>query len=119
MKRHNAKCKRCKAAHSILATHARRADGCHETVAINAVHAGVWFAPTTLVHVDADGFKHLGHEGGIARVCECGAQLILRPVRGILRTSIKCDARCAHATGHDCECACGGKNHGAAHGVAA
>jgi hypothetical protein len=25
----------------------------------------------------------------------------------------KCDARCLHATGHVCECACGGKNHGA------
>jgi hypothetical protein len=24
----------------------------------------------------------------------------------------KCDARCAHAKGHKCECACGGKNHG-------
>jgi hypothetical protein len=26
----------------------------------------------------------------------------------------KCDARCMGATGHDCECSCGGKNHGAA-----
>ncbi len=25
----------------------------------------------------------------------------------------KCDARCASATGHVCECSCGGKNHGA------
>lgn len=24
----------------------------------------------------------------------------------------KCDARCMNATGHDCECSCGGKNHG-------
>lgn len=26
----------------------------------------------------------------------------------------KCDARCLSATGHNCECSCGGKNHGAA-----
>ena len=26
----------------------------------------------------------------------------------------KCDARCMGATWHDCECSCGGKNHGAA-----
>lgn len=26
----------------------------------------------------------------------------------------KCDARCLNATGFLCECACGGKNHGAA-----
>lgn len=24
----------------------------------------------------------------------------------------KCDARCMNATGHDCECSCGGRNHG-------
>jgi hypothetical protein len=24
----------------------------------------------------------------------------------------KCDGRCTHAKGHDCECSCGGKNHG-------
>lgn len=25
----------------------------------------------------------------------------------------KCDARCMNAKGHNCECSCGGKNHGA------
>ena len=25
----------------------------------------------------------------------------------------QCDARCLNAKGHNCECACGGKNHGA------
>lgn len=25
----------------------------------------------------------------------------------------KCDARCRNAKGHNCECSCGGKNHGA------
>lgn len=25
----------------------------------------------------------------------------------------ECDARCMNATGHQCECACGGANHGA------
>lgn len=25
----------------------------------------------------------------------------------------KCDARCRHAKGHNCECSCGGKYHGA------
>jgi hypothetical protein len=25
----------------------------------------------------------------------------------------KCDARCLNAKGHNCECACGGSNHGA------
>lgn len=26
----------------------------------------------------------------------------------------KCDARCQHAKGHNCECSCGGQFHGAA-----
>jgi hypothetical protein len=26
----------------------------------------------------------------------------------------KCDARCRHAKGHNCECSCGGEFHGAA-----
>ena len=27
-------------------------------------------------------------------------------------TDHKCDSRCTNATGHTCNCACGGKNHG-------
>lgn len=30
-------------------------------------------------------------------------------------TEHACDARCTEAKGHICECACGGKNHGALH----
>ena len=29
------------------------------------------------------------------------------------RNSTPCDRRCTNATGHDCECSCAGKNHGA------
>ena len=28
--------------------------------------------------------------------------------------SVPCDRRCTHARGHNCECSCGGANHGAA-----
>jgi hypothetical protein len=30
-------------------------------------------------------------------------------------TAKPCDARCISATGHKCECACGGENHGGGH----
>jgi hypothetical protein len=37
---------------------------------------------------------------------------------GILKAFLKpeqpCDARCTNARGHNCECSCGGKNHGMA-----
>lgn len=48
-------------------------------------------------------------------VCACGAVVAVRPVVGKHNASIKCDARCEHATGGSCECACGGANHGAGH----
>lgn len=31
------------------------------------------------------------------------------------QTEHVCDARCTSATGPNCECSCGGKNHGAGH----
>lgn len=32
------------------------------------------------------------------------------------RNETPCDDRCTAATGHKCQCSCGGKNHGADHG---
>lgn len=47
--------------------------------------------------------------------CRCG-----KPARGTeitgRRTGHRCDARCMFATGPDCECSCGGANHGIGHG---
>lgn len=42
----------------------------------------------------------------------------LRPVVRVIDYKVngskhKCDARCLNAKGHNCECSCGGKNHGA------
>jgi hypothetical protein len=33
-------------------------------------------------------------------------------VRGTFKAEVKCDGRCTHAKGSNCECSCGGKNHG-------
>lgn len=48
-------------------------------------------------------------------ICECGAKRIALLVIGKYNESKKCDGRCLAATGHQCECACKGKNHGAGH----
>lgn len=37
-----------------------------------------------------------------------------RPIQGRYNAEIKCDGRCMGATGHNCECSCGGANHGKA-----
>ena len=51
--------------------------------------------------------------------CTCGKSLSWREMRGVKRDDVKCDARCTGAKGHNCECQCGGKNHGSAHDSAA
>jgi hypothetical protein len=39
-----------------------------------------------------------------------------KPVKGTYSAERECDSRCTGAIGPDCECQCGGANHGAAHG---
>lgn len=46
--------------------------------------------------------------------CECGATVFGKPVEARLTDHI-CDVRCTSATGHNCECSCGGQNHGIDH----
>lgn len=113
--RYNAKCRKCGAAHSVMAapTGVYVAFDILKTAGLLG-HAGVYFSSHVAVLAETGGTLHLEHEGGIARTCLCGRELVLRRVRGIVNADKKCDARCTHATGHDCECACGGKNHGAA-----
>lgn len=51
-----------------------------------------------------------------ARECEaCGRHMTAEQITGAFRADRKCDARCTNATGHNCECSCGGRNHGAAY----
>lgn len=46
--------------------------------------------------------------------CECGGTLIGKRVRGT-HTEKVCGAKCLGATGPNCDCSCGGLNHGGAH----
>lgn len=39
--------------------------------------------------------------------------LWLDRVRGVYNPGKECNTKCLAAIGHDCECRCGGKNHGA------
>jgi hypothetical protein len=42
----------------------------------------------------------------------CGKNVTIERVFGSVKDSKKCDARCWNAKRSDCECSCGGKNHG-------
>lgn len=49
--------------------------------------------------------------------CTCGrTRADVAYVDGRVDESRRCDTRCQSATTGACECACGGKNHGIAHG---
>lgn len=46
---------------------------------------------------------------------ECGSQDVrVNVVKGV-RSDVECGDRCRNAKGGDCECSCGGDNHGADH----
>jgi hypothetical protein len=46
----------------------------------------------------------------------CGRSVVMTKVSG-RKTETPCDDRCTEATGHKCECSCGGSNHGSGHSV--
>jgi hypothetical protein len=46
----------------------------------------------------------------------CGKRVSVKPVAGKVNPDVGCDARCMNATGPNCECVCGGANHGASWG---
>lgn len=45
--------------------------------------------------------------------------LTFERVKGFKVETVPCDARCTGARGHNCECSCGGANHGKANAIAA
>jgi hypothetical protein len=49
-------------------------------------------------------------------VC-CGRPTTWNLLQAWRRPEVACNARCTHATGHNCECSCGGENHARAGGL--
>jgi hypothetical protein len=43
---------------------------------------------------------------------KCGRMMVYGVLKGIKNESVPCDGRCTGARGHNCECSCGGANHG-------
>ena len=54
---------------------------------------------------------------GIDTLCPACNSNVTRwdQIDGKKNDKVKCDRRCTGATGHNCECSCGGENHGADH----
>lgn len=97
--RHNGKCKVCKRIHTKLTrTDVERSYRSDRVGEVSRT------TRTTLASGGPD----------VATVC-CDRTVWMRPVVGHRRPEIECGPKCTGATGHVCECACGGKNHGAGH----
>lgn len=47
-------------------------------------------------------------------LCACGAPVSRnwKALKGTFSAKHECNAKCLASTGHQCECSCGGKNHG-------
>jgi len=41
-----------------------------------------------------------------------GVSIEVHEIKATYHAGTKCDSRCMHATGHDCQCSCNGSNHG-------
>lgn len=80
----------------------READG-------QRIPAGVWIQA-------CGGGKPTVYGGDIENgVCTtCSRMKTFGVLKAYLRPEHKCDARCTGARGHNCECSCGGANHGIA-----
>lgn len=48
----------------------------------------------------------------------CGKQVSAKAIHGIVKRDVACNAKCMASKGNSCECACGGKNHGASYDAA-
>jgi hypothetical protein len=72
------------------------------------VHGHLWTA--------IDGTTHRGFEPPVASCRGCQRPTRGATIRGQFSAAHRCDARCIYAKGPDCECSCGGANHGAGHG---
>lgn len=111
-RRHNGKCTKCSRFLSVLAA---RKPGSRDgaTMCTMVTDAGMEIPHCYNVVVRKKNGSQIRAQQ-IAFTCPCGERVTLFPVAGTLVPDHKCDARCEHATGHNCECACGGKNHGKA-----
>jgi hypothetical protein len=112
MRRYNGKCKWCKAKYSTLA-------GCYSRgfpIPGGKVHNTLANHGSLLVSDTGEVYVSL-YESGLPIRCTCGKPVMLNRVNGKVRADKACDGRCMAATGQDCECACGGKNHGCAHNM--
>lgn len=62
---------------------------------------------------NADGTRLFDGDIEKGLCASCGAFMSSGELKGFFNADVKCSARCTNARGNNCECSCGGLNHGA------
>jgi len=101
--RYNGRCKRC---------------GWKGSVLVVELRPSVMDGKNVDVAVDESGHPHEFRDGYcvvVRHACSLGQERLTKLTRviGVYNPGRQCNAKCLAAIGHDCECRCGGKNHGA------
>ena len=81
-------------------------------------HARLWretFRVQQHLWTATDGRTHRGFEPPVSSCGGCQRPTRGATIRGQFSAAHRCDSRCIYAKGPDCECSCGGANHGAGH----
>lgn len=64
----------------------------------------------------SDGKHTLDLHGLKVKCPDCGKEVLVtyygKPLYGKFKQEVICNSKCTQATGHNCECSCGGRNHG-------
>ena len=102
-------CKSCKTGKRVEYTEGNKRTGYGPRDATGKyISAGVWVTAT-------GGGKPTEYDGDVeSGICACGKMMSFGKLEGYVNPDVKCDARCTNARGHNCECSCGGLNHGSA-----
>jgi 2'-5' RNA ligase len=101
--RYNGKCSKCKRPASLML---------RERVALGQRDGKPYIKrnPVDLDHPNEDPTE--------TTCIDCGAKVRTTRLKGVFKPSVVCDKRCTGARGSNCECSCGGANHGSAWGMA-
>ena len=101
-------CKNCKKGKRVEYPLGNRSNGFYRLdTRGNRVDAGVW--------IQACGGGRPTEYGGDVEfgICpSCHRLMSYGQLKAFLNPECPCDARCTGARGHNCECSCGGANHG-------
>ncbi len=74
--------------------------------------AGCWYPAGAWIHAIGGG-KPTEYGGDPLGLCpQCGRLMNQGELKGRVVPEVPCDSRCTGARGHNCDCSCGGANHG-------